>query len=59
MAEKLRTCILCGNREVMTGYICSFCQEKIQKEATGKRREMLEEARMALKRNGINPDDNK
>ena len=48
MAEKERICILCGKREVMHSYICGSCQEKIQGEAMGKRREMREEAQQAV-----------
>ena len=48
MAEKERVCILCGKREMMHSYICGACQEKIQGEAVGKRREMRKEAQRAL-----------
>lgn len=55
--ERTRTCILCGAKENMAGYICSVCQEKIQSEAAGKRREMEKEAERALKKYGVNPHD--
>ena len=59
MDEKERTCILCGGREEMLGFICSACQEKIQREAVGKRREMRKEAERALRKHGVNPDHHK
>ncbi len=55
MEEKFRTCILCGKKEPMLGYICIGCQEKIQKEAMGRRKEMREAAETALRSCGVTP----
>jgi hypothetical protein len=47
MSEPKRTCILCGEKEQMVGYICLSCQEKIQREAVvdvARSREGLKEA---------------
>ena len=57
MSEREKVCILCGKKEVMPGYICSTCQEKIQQEAIGKRREMRREAYKAMIKYGINPEE--
>ena len=57
MAEGEKVCIFCGKKEVMLGYICSFCQEKIQQEAMSKRSEMRREARRAMIKHGTNPSD--
>lgn len=50
------TCILCGARQVMLSYICTGCQDKIQREVMGSRTEMVREARDTLRKYGINPD---
>ena len=44
MPEREKVCILCGKKEVMVGYICMACQDRIQKEAVEERRQMLQEA---------------
>jgi predicted nucleic acid-binding Zn ribbon protein len=59
MVEKERTCILCGRKEEMQSYICSACQDKIQREAMGKRQQMRKEAERALRKHGVDPDNNK
>lgn len=41
MDEREKVCILCGAKEVMTGYICTACQERIQQEAVDQREKML------------------
>jgi hypothetical protein len=48
MEEKERTCILCGGRQEMLGYICPGCQERIQKEAIAKQREVRGETEMEV-----------
>ncbi len=59
MAERERVCILCGKKEEMLSYICPACQDKIQREVMGRRREMRKEAEQALRRNGVVPDQDK
>lgn len=54
MTEREKVCILCGKKEVMLGFICLACQDKIQREATGKRSEMRKEAQKAMIKYGIN-----
>ena len=53
MQEKDRTCILCGNREVMIGYICRNCQERIQKEAIRNKVDEKKEFEQNLNKHGV------
>jgi len=50
VSERERICIFCGEKEVMTGFICSKCQDGIQKEAENRRRDKVEEAARQVKR---------
>ena len=52
MEEKERTCILCGGRQEMLGYICPGCQERIQKEAIKKQREVRGETEKVVAGHG-------
>jgi hypothetical protein len=56
MGERERVCILCGKKERMLGYMCPACQDKIQREVMGRRKEMRKESEKALRRNGVVPD---
>jgi hypothetical protein len=56
MAEREKVCILCGQKEIMLGYICTACQEKIQSEVVDRRREMILKAQRGNIR-GEPPDD--
>ena len=44
MDEREKICILCGAREVMPGYICTACQERIQQEVVDQRENMRQAA---------------
>jgi len=57
MAERERVCILCGRKEEMESYICRSCQDRIQKEVLGKRREMKRAAEKELMKFGVKPDN--
>ncbi|HUT54933.1 MAG TPA: hypothetical protein VM658_16200 [bacterium] len=59
MTERERVCILCGKKEEMLGYMCPACQDRIQREVMGKRREMRQEAERVLRRNGVVPAGDK
>ena len=59
MSERKRICILCGKKEEMHSYICSNCQDKIQREVMGKRAQMRKDAEKELRSYGVNPDNNK
>jgi hypothetical protein len=59
MNEREKVCILCGKKEVMVGYMCGYCQDRIQKEAVGKREKMRQEADTAMRKHGENTGVNK
>ena len=59
MAERERVCILCGKREEMHSYICSQCQDKIQREVMLRRSQMRKKAEKELKSYGVSPVLNK
>jgi hypothetical protein len=50
MSERKKTCILCGAKEVMDGYICSACQDRIQREVVMDRNQQRDEAQGAINR---------
>ena len=51
-------CIFCGKKEVMLGYICLSCQDRIQQEVMRRRNEMRQQAQDAIREYGANPDNN-
>ena len=56
MSERKKVCILCGQKEIMVGYICSACQEKIQIEVVDRRQAMILKAQSG-NIHGEPPDD--
>ncbi len=58
MQEKRRKCIFCGKEELMTTYICTECQERIQKEVMLRRENMRKEAIAAMNKQGSNSGNN-
>ena len=50
MSERTKTCILCGAKEVMEGFICAGCQDRIQREVMMDRNQQRDEAQGALDR---------
>lgn len=59
MEAKERKCILCGAKEVMHGYICAGCQDKIQREVVAHRLEMRKTAGEAQKKSGAVPEEDR
>ena len=57
MEERLRACILCGHKEKMTSYICSGCQERIQKEVVSERSRSLNREPTHAGERSFSPDD--
>ena len=57
MADREKTCILCGKKDIMHGYICTDCQDKIQREVVSFRREKLKQAEQAGKKRGADPEE--